>query len=77
MKTNPCQEHINFICNLYNDTYDDREEDSRPGGESWEPGVKARHKSLAAYKRELEVQGIKLSTSKILRILITGGCPCG
>lgn len=74
MKTNPSQEYINFICNLYNDTYDDREEDSRPGGESWEPGVKARHKSLAAFKRELEEQGIKLSTSKILKILITGGC---
>ncbi len=74
MKTDPSREYIDFICDLYGDSYDDREEDSRPGGESWEPGQKARHKSLAAFQRELrEIHGIKLSTSKIMKILITGG----
>ncbi len=74
MKNNPSKEYIDFICDLYGDSYDDRKEDSRPGGESWEPGQKARHKSLGAFQRELrEVHDIKLSTSKILKILITGG----
>ena len=71
----PSEDFINLVCRIYGDTYDDREEDSRPGGESWEPGKKARHKSLAAFQKELmEVHGIRLSKSKILKILITGGC---
>ena len=66
--------YIRLICSLYNDSYDDREEDSRPGGESWEPGRKALHTSLEAFRRELrEVHGIRLSTAKIRKILITGG----
>ena len=32
-----------MICRLYGDRYDDREEDSRPGEESWIPRQKARH----------------------------------
>ncbi len=74
MKKDPSREYIHMICCLYGDRYDDREEDSRPGGESWIPGQKARHKSLAAFQRELkEIHGIKLSAPKILKILITGG----
>ena len=37
------------------------------------PGQKANHKSLVAFRRELEDMGIKLSSSKIRKILITGG----
>ena len=66
--------YIRLICSLYNDAYDDREEDSRPGGESWVPGKKALHTSLEAFRRELrEMHGIELSTAKIRKILITGG----
>lgn len=72
---NPSQEFADFICRIYGDVYDDREEDSSPGGLDWEPGKKARHKSLTAFRRELEsVHNISLSTSKIRKILITGGC---
>ena len=54
--------------------YDDREEDSRPGGEDWKPGVPACHLSLAGFQKNLkEVHGIELSTAKIRKILITGG----
>lgn len=71
----PSKEFIDQICQLYGDVYDDREEDSAPGGLDWEPGKTAQHKSLAAFKRELEeVHDIKLSSSKLLKILITGGC---
>ena len=39
------------------------------------PGQKARHKSLLAFQKELEeVHDIKLSKSKILKILISGNC---
>ena len=70
----PNEDYICLICSLYNDVYDDREEDSRPGGESWIPGQKALHTSLEAFRRELrEVHGIELSTAKIRKILITGG----
>ena len=70
----PSGEYIRLICSLYNDSYDDREEDSRPGGESWLPGQKALHTSLEAFRRELrDVHGIELSTAKIRKILITGG----
>lgn len=79
----PSREYVEYICNLYADVYDDRLEDCRPpaagdalrdAGEDWKPGQVAEHKSLAAFQKELEVQGIKLSTSKIRKILITGGC---
>ena len=71
---NPSGEFIRKICSLYNDSYDDREEDSRPGGESWVPGQKALHTSLEAFRRELrDDHGIEMSTAKIRKILITGG----
>ena len=63
-----------MICRMYGDKYDDREEDSAPGGLDWKPGHKSKHKSLAAFRRELEVEGIALTTGKIKKILITGGC---
>ena len=70
----PMSDYIRHICALYNDAYDDREEDSRPGGENWVPGQKAQHTSLEAFRRELQdVHGISLSTAKIRKILITGG----
>lgn len=71
--TTPSQEYIEFICSLYNDQYDDRIEDSKPSGSDWRPGTAAEHKSLIAFQKELEEKGIKLSTSKIKKILITGG----
>lgn len=71
----PSYEFIEKICSLYNDSYDDREEDSSPGGEDWIPGKKARHTSLVAFKKALlKDHGIDLSTAKIRKILITGGC---
>jgi len=73
-KRNPSQEFIDLICTLYDGIYDDREEDSKPGGDDWVPGEKADHLSLAAFKKELEEKNIKLSTAKIRKILITGGC---
>ena len=73
-RTSPRQEFINLSCTLYNETYDDREEDSRPGGEDWVPGMKANHQSLTAFQKELkDNHGIELSTAKIRKILITGG----
>ena len=70
----PSMEYIRWICSLYKDRYDDREEDSRPGGESWIPGQKALHTSLEAFQQELrDLHGIELSTAKIRKILITGG----
>ena len=79
---NPSQDYIDYICSLYGSSYDDRIENTAPPtagdqmripGEDWLPGVPANHKSLQAFKKELELQGIKLSTSKIKKILITGG----
>lgn len=64
---------VEKICTLYGDRYDDRVEDSRIGGANWKPGMKSEHKSLREFKRELEAQGIELSTTKIQKILITGG----
>ena len=81
-------EFIQKICRIYGDIYDDRIEDSRPpsagkkngvverreAGTDWFPGMAAGHKSLAAFQRELEeIHGMKLSTSKIRKILISGG----
>ena len=79
----PSWEYIKQICDLYDDVYDDRIEDCRPPaageefrdpGEDWKPGQEADHKSLNAFQKELMDLGIKLSTSKIRKILITGGC---
>lgn len=82
-KPSPSEEFIKYICDLYGDVYDDRIEDSRPPaagfehkepGGDWIPGQVASHKSLIAFQRELSEKGIKLSSSKIRKILITGGC---
>ena len=79
----PSWEYIRNICELYGDIYDDRIEDCRPPaagedirdpGEDWMPGQEADHKSLNAFQKELMDIGIKISTSKIRKILITGGC---
>ena len=83
MNTDPTVEYIDYICNLYGDVYDDRIEDCKPPtagieyrdpGADWVPGQPAKHKSLVAFQKELEDIGIKLSSSKIRKILITGGC---
>ena len=73
-KTDPSKEYIDFICNIYDDYYDDRKEDSSLGGENWAPGEKAMHTSIEAFRRKLsEIYGIEISTAKIRKILITGG----
>ena len=72
---NPGQDFVEMICWLYGDRYDDREEDSRIKGLDWEPGVRAGHKSIGAFQKELEeVHGIHLSRTKLQKILVTGGC---
>ena len=62
--------------------YDDLIEDTHPPtvggmlcspGDDWCPGMTANHKSLTVFQRELIGMGISLSTSKIKKILITGG----
>ena len=68
----PSKDYISFICRLYGDRYDDQEEDSSPGGLDWEPGKRAAHKSLNAFQKELREEGIRLSRSKIQKILVTG-----
>ena len=82
-KQEPSKEYIEYICGLYGDTYDDRIEDSRPPaagdelrdpGDDWKPGQVADHKSLVVFQNELKGMGIELSSSKIRKILITGGC---
>lgn len=73
-KKDPSRDFIERICDLYGDTYDDREEDSKPGGENWVPGKEANHTSLGAFQKMLQENGIELSTAKIRKILITGGC---
>ena len=82
-KNDPTSEYIEYICRLYGDVYDDRLEDCKPPaagdvvrtpGKDWFPGQVANHKSIIAFQRELEDQGIKLSSSKIRKIFITGGC---
>ena len=72
MKT-PSGEFIELICREYGDEYNDEIEDSAPGGLDWAPGKKARHTSLAAFQKALAGKGIRLSTGKIRKILITGG----
>lgn len=73
-KKDPSAEYVIMICDLYGDVYDDREEDSKPGGEDWIPGVQAEHTSLASFQKQLEEMGMKLSCTKVQKILITGGC---
>lgn len=79
----PSKEYVDYICKLYGDVYDDRIENCKPpaaGDESrepdedWMPGQVAAHKSLIVFQDELKSLGIKLSSSKIRKILITGGC---
>ena len=75
MKSNPSRDYVDMICRLYGDVYDDREEDSRFGGENWVPGIKALHRSLNSFQKDLEKKyGVKLSRTKLQKILITGGC---
>ena len=50
----PSEDYISQICSLYGDSYDDREEDSKPRGRDWTPGGSAAHKSLSAFQKELE-----------------------
>lgn len=69
----PSQDYITYICELFGDTYDDREEDSSPKGRDWVPGKKSNHTSLSAFQKCLEKFSIRLSTGKIRKILITGG----
>ena len=72
-QNNPSRDYIAMICRLYGDAYDDREEDSKIKGLDWEPGLKARHKSIGRFQKELdETYGIHLSKSKIQKILISG-----
>lgn len=82
-KSDPTAEYIKYICSLYGDVYDDRLEDCKPPaaggtirtpGKDWFPGQVANHKSIIVFKKKLEDKGIKLSSSKIRKILITGGC---
>ena len=74
MPNPPSKDYINYICSLYNDVYDDRVEDTKPGGLDWIPGMTAEHKSLAVFQKELLEQGLRLSRSKLQKILISGGC---
>ena len=53
-KETPSQEYIRMICRLYGDIYDDRKEDSKPKGLDWEPGLKACHKSISSFQKELD-----------------------
>ncbi|MBP3810806.1 MAG: hypothetical protein ILA15_08810 [Clostridiales bacterium] len=79
----PTKEYVDYICKLYDDVYDDRIENCKPPaageesrelGADWRPGQVAEHKSLIVFQDELVAMGIKLSSSKIRKILITGGC---
>lgn len=67
----PSEDFVDLIYQLYGDEYNDEVEDFSLGGLDWFPEQKAQYKNLAAFQRELDEQGIKLSTGKIL---ITGGC---
>ena len=80
----PSEKLIWMIYSPYGDVYDDRIENTamptegvkkKEAGPDWEPGTPARHQSLSAFQKELKEQhGIILSTSKLRKILITGGC---
>ena len=64
-KKNPSADFIEQICTLYDDVYDDREEDSSIGGNDWAPGKTANHTSLAAFQKELEEYGIKIGRAHV------------
>lgn len=73
MENTPSEDYINFICQLYGDAYDDRDEDSHIGGMNWESGRRASHKSIRLFQEELrDIHGINLSRSKIQKILVSG-----
>ena len=75
---------IQEICALYGDCYDDRLEDSRPtitrrkngqAGAYLRSEMLSGHKSLVMFQKELaDKYNICLSTTKIRKILISGGC---
>ncbi len=74
-ESTPSKAFIAMICRLYGDVYDDRKEDSRIKGLDWEPGTRAKHKSMASFQKELAIiHGIHLSRTKLQKILITGHC---
>lgn len=74
IKADPSREYVDYICGLYGDSYDDREENSKPQGKDWFPGESANHKSLEGFRKQLKSSyEIELSTAKIRKILITGG----
>lgn len=74
IKADPSRKYVEYICGLYGDAYDDREEDSKPQGRNWNPGERANHKSLEGFRKQLKGNyDIDLSTAKIRKILITGG----
>lgn len=43
-------------------------------GRSWRSGQQSAHKSLGIFQKELKSLGITISTAKIRKILVTGGC---
>ena len=63
MKKTSSQNYITYICELYNDIYDDRVENTCPPAvgnspcipsEDWVPGQHAEHKSLSVFHRQLQ-----------------------
>ena len=62
----PSAEYVKMICGLYGDVYDDREEDSKPSGQDWMPGMQSVHKSLSSFQKELK------GTPKCLKLPRTG-----
>ena len=79
----PSIEYIKNICGFYGDVFYDRIEDSRPlaageshrhPGQDWAPGRFTGHKSLNTFQKQLKDLDIKLFTSKIRKILISGDC---
>ena len=62
----PSEEYIRKTCDLYGDYYDDREEDSKPSGQDWMPGMQSVHKSLSSFQKELK------GTPKCLKLPRTG-----
>ena len=66
MLSDPSVEFIKKICDLYAVPYDDRDEHNREEN--------TKHLSLRKFQQLVElVEGIHLSTSKLQKILITGG----
>lgn len=63
----PTDDFVTKICYLYGEAYDDRDEEKVPIGK------RSNHKSLKEFQRELKEQGIELSLSKIIKVLVSGG----